>query len=123
MFKVRRIPSTHDHAPVIRVVLNGRNEFRELIKTFALVVRMHVLIFRSKVSPLKTIYWAQIPLLTMRQSKIVEEISAAILVPYFDAIVRQNLGVRGASHKPKELFAHTLPVNTLSCEKWKLATQ
>jgi hypothetical protein len=55
-------------------------------------------------SPLKPINRAQITLPSMSQPPLLEELFAPVSIPYFDALLREHLGVCAALDEPEEFF-------------------
>jgi hypothetical protein len=65
------VPCAHQDAATLRIFLEFLDAVGQLIYTLAFVVVVHSLILCTEVTPLESVYWAQIPFLSILQPDVV----------------------------------------------------
>lgn len=104
--EVLGVPSTKNHAAVVRVRAELVHDLGELVDALARVVCVAVGVFGAKVAPLEAVDGAQVAHLAVLQSQPVQELTAAVAVPDLDPGVAQGLRRRRARHEPQQLEDH-----------------
>ena len=65
------IPSRHDYPPIRWIILDSLHDPCQLIDTLSSIIILTSPIISSKMSPLKSINWSQVPLPPMPQSDFI----------------------------------------------------
>lgn len=101
---IDRIPSGHDYSPIVRIVLDFVDTLAQLIDTLSGIVRVHVDVLSTEVTPLESVYGSQVALFSLRESIGVQELAWRVAVPDFNPLLREFFGVCRAPNEPEELF-------------------
>ena len=87
------VPGRHDDSSVLWIVNDLVDAVLELVNALSSVVRVHINIFGSKVTPLKTVDWSQVSLFAMTKATRFEKLFRAIAVPDMNVLVGKVIGV------------------------------
>ena len=98
------IPSTQDDPTIGRIFLDFSDALAKLVDTLTCIVRVTVVVFRSKVAPLEAIDWAQITFSTMSKAPAFEKGFWPITIPNFDPLLREYFRISEPMNKPQKLF-------------------
>lgn len=99
--------------------LDPVDDLVQLVDSLAGIVGLASLVRGTEVSPLEAVDRTQIPLLSVRESALVQELSGAVPIPDPDALLLQLLRIRAAANEPQQLFGHSSPEHPLSGQQWE----
>mmetsp|Transcript_125011 Transcript_125011/g.399693 ORF Transcript_125011/g.399693 Transcript_125011/m.399693 type:complete len:412 (-) Transcript_125011:138-1373(-) len=117
LVQIRRIPRSQQNPPVCRILLDLANALCQLVNPLTCVVGVHVHVLRAEVAPLEAVDRAQVSLLAVGQTPVVQELAGAIAIPDLDALVREVLAVRVTLDEPQQLLQHTAPKDPFGREQ------
>mmetsp|Transcript_1744 Transcript_1744/g.4928 ORF Transcript_1744/g.4928 Transcript_1744/m.4928 type:complete len:430 (+) Transcript_1744:290-1579(+) len=117
LLQVGRVPSGHDDAPIVRLVLNLVEDLSHLVDALPRVVVVHRTVRRAEVAPLPAVHGAEVALLAFGESNGVEIVARRVAVPDLDAFVLQLLGRRLTVEEPEQLLSDASPEDGLGREE------
>lgn len=83
--QIRGIPSAENDPSIVRFVPQLVNHLGQLIHPLARVIRFRIHVLGAEMPPLKAVYGSQVPDFAVRETHAVEELTAAVAIPDFDA--------------------------------------
>ena len=115
--QIGRIPGGHNDAPILWSILDFPNAIGQLVDALPGVIRVHVNVGGTKVSPLEAIDRSQVSNFAMRQSSLVEEFSRAISIPNMNSLVGKVIAIGVSADEPQELFGDAPPKGAFGGEE------
>lgn len=115
--QIGRVPGRHDNASIFGIVFDLVNALRKLINPLARVIRVHINVFRSEMTPLETVDWTQITYFAVFQATRIEKLARSVSVPNMNIFRGQVVRVRVTLYKPEQFLGNTAPKRALGSQQ------
>jgi hypothetical protein len=118
LLQLRRIPRRHYQSTTGGISLNLIDDPLQLVNSLSTIISLFCCIWRIPMSPLKSINWPQIALLSVYTDAL-KVLFWTVTVPNSYVFILQKFGVCMASGKPYQLLCNTSPKHFLMRQKRK----